>query len=185
MIRALLVTALLLPAPALAQDAALVATARGALAQLQAPSIRQGREYCGVIARAPSGVYRVLPARRGRADSCLPSDRGTRGLAVVASYHTHGAYGAEYDSEVPSLDDVRGDMEEGVHGFVSTPGGRLWHIDPRTGRARQVCGTGCLPADPRFVAGDWGPIARVYSLRALRTRDRAIERDMAVELGMD
>ena len=157
---------------AMAQDRALVAAARGALSQLQDHSFRNDREYCGFIARDDRGAYVVLPAYKGRAYSCLPLDRHSAGREIVASFHTHGSYAFEADSEVPSSDDVLGDVEMEIDGFVSTPGGRLWFVDGQRGEVRQICGLGCLPQDPAFKAGVAGPIAGRYSLDALIRRER-------------
>ena len=83
--------------------------------------------------------------------------------AVLASLHTHGAYDPVVPAEFPTVLDMESDAREGVNGYVSTPGGRLWFIDSRAMVAIQICGLGCLPQDPDFHAGDDGPIARRYT----------------------
>jgi hypothetical protein len=62
---------------------------------------------------------------------------------------------------------MEGDEEEGIDGWVATPGGRLWHIDTEDMVTYQVCGIGCLPSDPRFVRGDMGQIDQSYRYRDL------------------
>ena len=158
--------------PAAAQEADLVATAKGVLAQLQPRSFEAGREICGLIVRSPSGVYRAIPPRMGSSDGCTPRDDPRIDGEVVASFHTHGDFDPGMDSEVPSLDDLRADRAEGILGFVSTPGGRLWLVDGPRGRVRLLCGLRCLPHDPAFRAGLAGPIARGYDERGLRNRER-------------
>jgi hypothetical protein len=70
-------------------------------------------------------------------------------------------------AELPSLSDVNADIKDGVDGYVATPGGRLWLIDTRAGEIRMICGLGCLPSDPNFVAGLDGPIRQRYSFDRL------------------
>ena len=174
---ALPLTVLLLAAPAApsaAQEGALVATAKGVLAQLQARSFAAGREICGLIVRTPRGTYRAIPPRMGSSDGCTPRDDPRIDGEVVASFHTHGDFDPGMDSEVPSLEDLRADRAEGIVGFVSTPGGRLWLVDGPRGRVRLLCGVGCLPRDPAFRAGLTGPIARGYDERGLRARERRV-----------
>jgi hypothetical protein len=57
-------------------------------------------------------------------------------------------------------------MAFGTDGYVSTPRGRLWHIDGRTGTVTLVCGPGCLPSDRAAPPGR--PLADRYPLEELR-----------------
>ncbi len=159
---------------ALARDGAEAELARQILAKAQRPSISLNREYCGTIGIDGSGRIIASPARKGRRDSCLPEDH-PEAVEILATYHTHAAFDPYADSEVPSLDDVLGAMEEGTDDYISTPGGRLWHIDGRSGLARQICGIGCLPRDPRFEPEIFGPIKTRYSLKELERRDRMLD----------
>lgn len=152
-----------------AQDSDQIAFAQRFLADLNPISIQAGREYCGYFGYDAQGRLTATRAKRGRADSCLPRDPGD--LDVFASYHTHGSYAYEADSEIPSSDDVISDQEEGVDGFVVTPGGRLWFIDGARAEARLLCGLNCLPADPDHEPGFMGPIAKRYTLEALLARE--------------
>ena len=160
-----------LPVPASAQPAGELAAARQALGQLQGRSFAENREYCGYIGIIQNGQYAATEVTRGRSDSCLSRGDESRFVEVTASFHTHAGFDTEADSEVPSSNDVEGDMSEGVNGYVATPGGRLWFIDGRTGVATQICGLGCMGQDPRFIAGDAGPIAPRYTLQQLRQRE--------------
>ncbi|KMW58716.1 hypothetical protein AIOL_003695 [Candidatus Rhodobacter oscarellae] len=72
---------------------------------------------------------------------------------------------------MPSVSDVLADMEEGLDGYLSTPGGRFWFIDGQTGVSRQLCGLGCLPQDPDFAPGLHGTISKRYTLGQLEARE--------------
>ncbi len=155
-----------------AQEAAELAAARAVLLQLQPRSFAENLEYCGYIGRMPGGQLAATEVTRGDAWGCLSRGDESRFAEVVASFHTHAAFDRAADSEVPSSDDMRGDMEEGVNGYVATPGGRLWYIDGARGVASQVCGLGCIGQDPGFIPGDSGPIAQSYTLGDLIARER-------------
>ena len=58
---------------------------------------------------------------------------------------------------------MEGDADEGIDGYVATPGGRLWYLDTVDMVASQLCGIGCLPRDPKFVAGQNGEIVLSYT----------------------
>lgn len=167
-----LVAALLSIAPAMAQDPAELAAARSVLMQLQPLSFAENREYCGYIGQMPDGTYQATEVTRGDPYSCLSRGSEDRFIEVTASFHTHAAFDTEADSEVPSTDDVRGDMDEGVNGYIATPGGRFWYVDGARGVATQLCGLGCLGQDPDFVQGDAGTIAQQYTLADLERRER-------------
>lgn len=164
-----LIPALFLATPALAQDTAESALARAVLSQLQPLSFANNIEYCGYIGLDDDGQLIASAATPGDEGSCLSEDP-VEIAVITASYHTHGAYSPDYDSEIPSGDDVEGDEAEGIDGYVATPGGRFWFIDTTDLVISQICGIGCLPADPAFQPGDWGPIAQSYSY------DQLIER---------
>ncbi len=149
-------------------EADFTARAVGFLDGLQAPSFREDREFCGYFGRDANGDFVATPPIAGGEAFCepiIPDD-----IAVVASYHTHGAYGPEHDAEIPSPEDIDSDMAEGVFGYVSTPGGRVWLIDWRDGTARQVCGASCVAVDPAFDARETGPIGAVYTRDSLAAR---------------
>lgn len=169
---ALLATSLLFATSAPAQDKAEVDLSRAVLATAQPASFTSNREYCGTIGADANGRLLVSQPRQGRRDSCQPRDH-PNAVEVFASYHTHGSFDPDADSEVPSVSDVLGDMDEGLDGYVATPGGRLWFIDGQTGVVRQLCGTGCLPSDPDFVPGVFGQIATRYTLDQLDRRERS------------
>ncbi|QBF30569.1 DUF4329 domain-containing protein [Thalassococcus sp. S3] len=165
----LLLGLLVLVSPVQASDAQVEALAKQLLRELQAKSIKGNREYCGLIGRRPDGSLVSTRVARGQKAQCrypLPDPR----TVVVASFHTHGAFLKRYDNEVPSLFDVLNDMTAQSDGYVSTPGGRFWHIDGETGTIRLLCGPKCLPWDPRYVDGATGFIAGKYTLQELKAR---------------
>lgn len=161
---ALLTVALLLPATAAIADDAddlledLDRFAANFLDGVQLRSFAQNVEYCGLFGLDAYGRMVATPAKRGERDSCEPPEAPAAWSEVLASYHTHGAYespsespdGTSPDTEVPSIDDLEADIDEGVDGYIATPGGRLWFNDSVEEVAFQLCGTGCLRADPDF-----------------------------------
>ncbi|PTX55566.1 uncharacterized protein DUF4329 [Litoreibacter ponti] len=156
---------------ALAQDRTLQATARQLLTGLQARSFKTGREFCGLIGRTAQGQLVATKSYRGGLDGCTPRNFRDESIEPIASFHTHAAYDPDADSEVPSFNDLVADTDEGVVGFVSTPGGRFWVTIPEQDRVVQICGLRCLPQDRDFVAGEWGPIAKSYTRRQLKQRE--------------
>jgi hypothetical protein len=153
------------PAQSEAETAYVMALMRG-MNQL---SVRFDREVCGFVLRDADGRYSSTKVSWGGHASCasLPIDPG---VVAVSSWHTHAAFAQDYDGEVPSIQDVEGDMAMAINGWVATPGGRLWFVDGRTGDIRQVCGRGCLPSDPGFVPEVYGPVSDDYSLDGLFAR---------------
>ena len=145
------------------------AFARTFLDSIQAQSIADRREYCGYFFRDAAGQIKATPPRRGTFASCsMPVPR--RGDGVFASYHTHGAYGPRYDNEVPSTTDLLSDFELGLDGYLSTPGGRVWHVSNAAREARQICGLGCVTRDPGFVPRNEGNVRQRYTLVTLSQR---------------
>lgn len=139
----------------------MVELATRTLSSLQDISFRKRREYCGFFGYRADGTLAATLAEAGTRDSCsatFPTD-----MAVIASYHTHGAYDRGYINEIPSDTDMRSDAEFFLDGFVSTPGGRLWFVDGRNWETYQICGAGCLPVAPGFRKGADGPVAERYS----------------------
>jgi hypothetical protein len=139
------------------------------LDSLQWMSFEMNRELCGYFGLDEEGFFVATDPVVGEVDYCdlpwRPDD-----VTVVASYHTHGAYTPEDDTEVPSVDDVRSDKREKVYGYISTPGGRVWLVDWTTGVSELLCGNACVTRDPAYPVPDPERIASEYSLRALRDR---------------
>lgn len=137
------------------------------LTGLQRRSFAESREFCGYIGLSRDGAWISTPISRGDEASCpLPSV--PPGMRIVASFHTHSTYSPDYASEWPTVQDVLTDAETGIDGYISTPGGRLWHVDTDTLTVRELCGRACLPQDPNYVAADDGPLRPVMTLRELQ-----------------
>lgn len=141
------------------------------LNSIQAQSIAERREFCGYISRTRTGSFTATSPKRGTFASC---DLFAPGPNVVASYHTHGAFGFEYDNEVPSDVDLLGDIQFNLIGYISTPGGRFWRVDPEARRASQVCGIGCLIRDPQFIPRDEMNVRLSYSVPELQARSAGV-----------
>jgi hypothetical protein len=157
------------PAPATAQSASETAFVMALMRAMNQLSVRFDREVCGFVLRDATGAYSSTKVSWGGAASCasLPLQPG---VTAMSSWHTHAGWDPDYDGEVPSIQDVEGDMSMGVNGWVATPGGRLWFVDGNTGALRQVCGRDCLPVDPGFVPEEHGPVPDELSLDGLYQR---------------
>lgn len=137
------------------------------LRQMQLHSYATGAETCGYIGRDAQGRMVATPINVGREASCfLP--RPPAGMRVSASIHTHGTYSPAYASEFPTVQDVTTDARDGINGYISTPGGRMWYVDTQTMTVRQMCGRGCLPQDPQYRPEDDGPVRPMFTLAQLR-----------------
>lgn len=146
------------------------AFARTFLDSIQPRSIRERREYCGYFFVDMSGQLQATTPRAGTFASCsMPAPHVGQG--IIASYHTHSAYGAGYDNEVPSVVDLMSDFEFGIDGYVSTPGGRVWFVDFQTRSTRQICRAGCVFSDPGYVPDRRDTILAAYDLNGLRRRE--------------
>lgn len=160
--RFLMAVSVIAPSLAAAQSIDEEALIRATFTDLNPISFEENVEYCGYIGFTLDGELAISEPTRGDESSCL-SDEPYNLELIVASYHTHGAHSPDYSSELPSGTDMEGDEEEGIDGWVATPGGRLWFIDTTDMITRQICGIGCLPTDPNFVAGESGIIEQSYS----------------------
>lgn len=119
------------------------------LDKVQELSIRDDVEYCGYFGFDAAGKIAATPARKGGRDGCL-ADEPPSDFDISASYHTHGSYARDADTEVPSIDDLLGDFEEGIDGYIATPAGRVWLNLLDEELSIQLCGPGCVTADPDF-----------------------------------
>jgi hypothetical protein len=137
------------------------------LTDLQFASFAANAEHCGYIGLDPVGQIILSPVNRGTEDSCLLPYLPA-GMTVLASFHTHGTYSPDYASEWPTTADMLTDAADGIDGYISTPGGRLWYVDTDTMTVRELCGRGCLPQDPRYRPAEDGPLRPVMSLEDLR-----------------
>jgi len=132
----------------------------------QIKSIQNNREYCGYIGLNSDNEFVATRARRGSSKSCRPS-LFFETFTVLASYHTHGSYSENYHSELPSDDDLKSDIEEGVDGYVSTPGGRVWFSDSRKKLAYMICPENCVLSDENYKPDTKGSLQKRYTLDEL------------------
>ncbi|AGI68409.1 hypothetical protein OAN307_c28410 [Octadecabacter antarcticus 307] len=143
--------------------------ARNFLNTLQVRSIAERREHCGYFFVSSGGSLQASTPRAGTFASCdMPAPLAGQG--IIASYHTHGAYGRQFDNEVPSVIDLTSDFDFGIDGYVSTPGGRVWLVDFQTRSTRQLCGLRCVTSDPGFVPQDERSIRQTYTVQTLQRR---------------
>lgn len=144
----------------------------GLLASLNRISFAQNTEICGYIGRDPQGnLFTTENAPGLEAECILPTPPAN--MTLLASYHTHGTYSPEYDSEFPTTTDMASDRAADIDGYISTPGGRLWHVDSDTMVVRELCGIGCLPMDPNYRPDEIGRIRTSYSYAALQQHERS------------
>lgn len=137
------------------------------LTDMQLRSFASNRETCGYIGRDRAGRMMASQINTGTEASCylpqIPS-----GMRPVASVHTHGRYSPYYASEFPTVQDMTTDAEDGINGYISTPGGRLWYVDSDRMVARQLCQRGCMPQDPRYRPEDDGPVRPSFTVQELQ-----------------
>lgn len=152
--------------------------AKETLARVQDVSIAQNQEFCGVITETDEGQLEASQIYDGGRADCGFERLSRPGSHTIASFHTHGGTDPDYDSEFPSLEDVAGDMDERIAGYIATPGGRIWQIDWRTGESRQLCGEACLEQDPGFDKAEREPVGTSYTFPQLKGRAGARDEDL-------
>ncbi|MEM7058909.1 MAG: DUF4329 domain-containing protein [Pseudomonadota bacterium] len=171
----IILVALGLPAAASAQSRSAVADEIDKFVlelfdQIQPQSIAENREYCGLVGFNHGDLLIVTGPFPGTSDTCDPN-QGEQDIEVIASYHTHGAFDVAADSEVPSVDDLTADFEEGIDGYVATPGGRVWLNLVQEGLTYQLCGRNCVVSDPEArPCANFAPLVE-YTLADLRKRE--------------
>ncbi|WP_285710275.1 DUF4329 domain-containing protein [Erythrobacter oryzae] len=148
------------------------AFARERLGAMQARSFAERLELCAIIFEDSEGKLQSSEVRPGDEATCDLEYFDAPGMAPLASIHTHGAFDEDYDSEVPSVIDLEGDVADQMDGYVATPGGRLWRVDWERERVVLVCGAGCLAQDPAYRACPDDTVAASYSGAELAARSR-------------
>jgi len=148
----------------------LIAFAKTTLNGLQKRSFAQGREYCGLVFEDGEGNLSTSKIYAGTNSECGFSWQVPMDKYAIASFHTHAGFDTRYDGEAPSLTDLETDFGDRIDGFISTPGGRFWHIDWDTEVATQVCGENCLKQDPKYRSCQGFLPVEQYSLHELRAR---------------
>ena len=159
---------ILAPAIVNAQQTAEVTLISSIFEELQPVSLAQNVECCGYVGFNTDGQLIASKPTRGDEGSCLADDPHYSEV-ITASYHTHGGHSLDYFNEVPSGEDMEGNADEGIDGYVATPCGRLCYINSVDMIGSQLCGIWCLPSDPAFIEGAGGIIAQSYSYYDLVT----------------
>lgn len=144
-----------------------LAFVRELLTDMQLRSFASNRETCGYVGRDRAGRMMASPISTGSEAACyLPAI--PLGMRPVASVHTHGRYSPYYASEFPTVQDMTTDAQDGINGYISTPGGRLWYVDSDRMVVWQLCDRGCLPQDPRYRPEHDGPVRSSFTLQDLK-----------------
>ena len=144
--------------------------ARSTLADLQEISIARNQEFCGVIYEDERGTLHSSRVYEGERAACAFDWGLPLGNNVVASFHTHGGYDRDFDSEIPSVEDLANDIDARVDGFISTPGGRLWRVSWQEENVTQICSAGCLPHDPNYPGTHRQSLQQSYGFEELKLR---------------
>lgn len=139
-------------------------------AEIQPRSISENKEICGYVGHDIRGNLVRTRHVVGEEATCLLPPWPDK-MQVIASYHTHSTYSPNYDSEVPSQQDMETDQSSDIDGYVATPGGRVWFVDSDTMTTGQICGVGCVYQDPDFRPEPAGTVKQVYSYEGLGKRD--------------
>ncbi|TRD09956.1 DUF4329 domain-containing protein [Erythrobacter insulae] len=149
------------------------AFARAQLNALQQRSFSEDIELCGIIFERSNGELGTSSIKQGDEASCGIAFFDEPGMKPLASFHTHAAQNERYDSEVPSILDLRSDSALGIDGYLATPGGRFWWIDGRTETAKMVCGERCVAQDSNYRACPSNPPSDQYNATGLMARYRS------------
>lgn len=154
----------------LAQDAGEVDFVIEFFDELQPKSIADNKEYCGYFGINDQDEFVATEPTRGEQDSCF-SDEPPLDMDIFASYHTHGAFSYDADTELPSSNDMEADIAEEVDGYISTPGGRIWFTDSLKEISIMVCGRNCTVSDDEYEEDALPPVLNRYDLELLYERD--------------
>lgn len=146
------------------------AFAKEQLNALQDRSFAENIELCGIIFETSEGELGASRKTGGDEATCDLLYFDEPGMVPIASFHTHGRFSRDYDGEVPSLTDIQSDIASGLDGYVSTPGGRFWHIDHEARVANLICGPDCMIRDARYQPCADDVIADLYTIEQLATR---------------
>ncbi len=111
---------------AIAQDQAEVDFVTEFFNELQPKSIAENTEYCGYFGIDENDNFIATIPTKGDTDSCL-ADEPPWDMDIIASYHTHGAYGIDFDSELPSSNDLDADIAEELDGYRRRTGWLCGH----------------------------------------------------------
>lgn len=108
------------------------AAAVAAMQEVNAKSVKEGREYGGWVHKNSDGTYSYDPPVKGSKDGL--TNMPGKGPNDVVWYHTHGANDPGYDNE--NFSGATGDKgyskANNADGYVATPSGAIKKYDPAT-----------------------------------------------------
>ena len=109
------------------------AAGEAAIRDINPTSIRENREYGGMICRYATGKCFYTPPNKGTKDSShsgfCPAKSESEG-----NYHTHGAYDPHYDNENFSDRDKSNNDRNNRPGYLGTPSGDIKRYSPIPGK---------------------------------------------------
>ena len=109
-------------------------TARRILNDVNPKSVRENREYGGIIFRNPDGSYSNTNPTRGDQDSLLIPLETPEGTRATAFYHTHAAFDPRYDNENFSPTDINSANLNNLDSYLGTPAGAFKFYDVSQGQ---------------------------------------------------
>lgn len=160
---------LFMTANANAYDVEELAYMKKFFSSIQQRTFDANREYCGHVGIDEKGDLITSIPKKGQEDSCT-ADQTPPDFLIIASYHTHGAFSIDADSEAPSTIDLQADIIEQMDGWIGTPGGRIWFNDNINQTATMAC-ENCILKDPNFDGSQLDPVLKFYTLDQLKARD--------------
>lgn len=107
--------------------------ARNRLNEINPVSVRQNREFGGLIYRNQDGTFSSTAPVAGDATSVSIPDTVPVGTLATATYHTHAAFDPRFDNENFSPTDIESDASIGLDGYLGTPAGQFKYHEVSTG----------------------------------------------------
>ena len=103
--------------------------ARKVLNQINPRSVRENREFGGLIFRNPDGSFSNTNPIRGDESSLLIPLTVPEGTQATAFYHTHAAFDPRFDNENFSPTDINSANRTGLDSYLGTPAGAFKFYD--------------------------------------------------------
>lgn len=113
-----------------------------AVIDINATSIRQHREYGGMIYQNPSGTFSYTEPNKGSATSVNPGGPNSvpSGTTATAYYHTHGGNDPGYVNEEFSGPDKNYANSYSIDGYLGTPSGSIQKYNSSSGSVTTLSG---------------------------------------------
>jgi RHS repeat-associated protein len=106
-----------------------------ALKEINPTSIKEDKEYGGLIYKNRGKTYSHTPAYKGSVDGVdvmQAFEDCPKNSKIVASYHTHGGFNKNYSSEEFSDEDIINAHSRKIDNYVGTPKGKFGKYDVKT-----------------------------------------------------